>query len=199
MAKNFLLAVLICILYSCTRNPNKDIPVITPEVPVLVDTVTYIPRILKDSLTLQDIYNSQVGVRELTGRNDGKEVEMYLWSTHQTVGASWCASFVHWCLDSAKIKNTITAWSPTAHNSKNIIWFGTVFKKDPQVGDVFTLYSPALRRIHHTGFFDKRINETVYQTVEGNTNSGGSVNGDGVYRRKRSFNATYSITRWQKN
>jgi hypothetical protein len=121
---------------------------------------------------------------------------MYLKSAKLGKGYAWCAAFVHWCLDSAGIKNTITAWSPTAHNSGNIVWFDKKFNKDPDAGDVFTLYSGSLKRIHHTGFFDEKINSSIYQSVEGNTNEGGSVNGDGVYRRKRSFHATYSITRW---
>ncbi|HUM50476.1 MAG TPA: hypothetical protein PK431_01630 [Chitinophagales bacterium] len=66
----------------------------------------------------------------------------------------------------------------------------------PIAGDVFTLYFPKLKRIGHTGFFDQEINSKVFRSVEGNTNAAGSREGDGVYIKYRSYNATYSINRW---
>lgn len=150
------------------------------------------------STDLRSIYISQIGVREATGKNDGKDVEKYLRSTGLGKGYAWCAAFVHWCLDQAKIPNTINAYSPTAHNPKNIVWFKHRFEKDIQAGDVFTLWYAKLGRIAHTGFVDRRINSSIYESVEGNTNEAGSREGDGVYKKRRSFKATYSITRWKK-
>lgn len=144
---------------------------------------------------IEQVYLSQVGVREATGRNDGKEVEKYLRSVGLGKGYAWCAAFVHWCLNEADVKNNITAWSPTAHNAQNVVWNGKRFIKEPQPGDVFTLYFPSLKRIAHTGFYHRTVNASVYETVEGNTNSEGSREGDGVYKKKRSFNSTHSITR----
>jgi len=37
-------------------------------------------------------------VVELTGRNDGKEVEMFLKSVGRTKGDAWCSAFVSYCL-----------------------------------------------------------------------------------------------------
>ncbi|MCO5238886.1 MAG: CHAP domain-containing protein [Chitinophagaceae bacterium] len=151
-----------------------------------------------DSISaLTNVYLSQVGVREKTGNNDGPQVEMYLRSVNLGKGYAWCAAFVHWCLDSAGIRNSITAWSPSAHNAKNVAWNGKEFLKDVRPGDVGCLYYPSLRRIGHTFFYHRTINGSVYETVEGNTNAAGSREGDGVYKKKRSFNATYSITRWE--
>ena len=45
-------------------------------------------------------------------------------------------------------------------------------------------------------FHDKKINDKIFKSVEGNTNSAGSREGDGVYVKYRSFRATYSINRW---
>lgn len=185
MAKTFFTFFFIYFLHICPLNIDQNVSVISNDI---VKTIT-----------IKDIYTSQLGVRELTGNNDGPQVKMYLKSVGLGEGFSWCAAFVHWCLDSAKIKNTITGWSPTAHNSNNIVWFKRKLNKELEEGDVFTLYSATLKRIHHTGFFDSKLNNTIYQTVEGNTNDNGSVNGNGVYKRKRSFNATYSITRWKKD
>ncbi len=157
--------------------------------------LSYFDCISQPSLT--SIYRSQVGVREATGRNDGRAVEMYLRSVNQRAGAPWCAAFVRWSFDSARIRTTIAAWSPTAHNARNLIYAQRRFTKDPRAGDVFTIWYSRLGRIGHTGFYDGRLNDRLYQTVEGNTNEAGSREGDGVYRKYRSFNSTYSITRWQ--
>lgn len=140
-------------------------------------------------------YHSQLGVREATGANDGVEVEKYLASVNLGKGYAWCAAFVKWTFDQANVRTTITAWSPTAQ-SKNLVYFKNKFLHDPQPGDVFCLYFPRLKRIAHTGFYDGSISKTVYRTVEGNTNEQGSREGDGVYKKYRSFKSTYSISRW---
>jgi hypothetical protein len=176
---------------------NKD----TVKV-IVKDTIikTYRPIFIeKKKLSLKEIYSSQLGVREATGKNDGKIVEMYLHSVGLNKGNPWCAAFVHWSLDSAGYKNNITGWSPTTFNPNNLIYFKNKFKKEPREGDVFSLYFPSLKRIAHTGFFDYKQNSSIYSTVEGNTNDANSREGDGVYRRYRSFNSTYSISRWTGN
>lgn len=147
---------------------------------------------------IERVYTSQIGVREATGKNDGKEVEMYLRNVNLGKGYSWCAAFVRWCFDQCGIKTSITAWSPTAHNAKNIVMQYGSYAKEPMPGDVFTVWNVKLKRIAHTGFFNKKINQTIFETVEGNTNDGGSREGDGVYKRRRSINSTFSITRWVK-
>lgn len=142
----------------------------------------------------------QLGVRESGGNNRGWKVSQYLESVNAPEGSSWCASYVHWNLSKCGIPNTVTAWSPTAHNPKNIVWFKGKFNKSPNAGDVFTIYSLKKKRIAHTGFFRERINEKFYLTNEGNAAKDGAVNpydGDGVYEKIRSFNQTYSISRWE--
>lgn len=171
MAKNILFAALISILLLSTH---------AADAPPCVSCV----------------YLKELGVREATGHNDGERVEQYQKSTKNRSGDSWCASFVKWCFDQAKVKTTITGWSPSAQNSRNLVYAKGVFIKEPQEADVFTIYSISQKRIHHTGFFHRRINEAIYETVEGNTNVDGSSNGNGVYMRRRSFHATYTISRW---
>ena len=147
--------------------------------------------------SIESVYISQVGVRESTGRNDGYDVEKYLKSVKSVKGNSWCAAFVHWCLVQAEIPNKVNAWSPTAQNNKRMIYRARQFLEEPRAGDVFCLYYPKLKRIGHTGFFHSKVNLKVYESVEGNTNMAGSRDGDGVYKKYRSFNATYSISRWE--
>lgn len=147
--------------------------------------------------TLEEIYLSQVGVREKTGKNDGPEVEMYLKSVGLGKGYAWCAAFTHWCLTEAGYDaKKMTAWSPSAYNKNNIVSSKGTIYKEPKPGDVFVLYYSNLKRIGHTGFFHRKQNDNIYETVEGNTNQAGSREGDGVYRKFRSFKATHAITRW---
>ncbi|WP_109301013.1 CHAP domain-containing protein [Aquimarina sp. AU474] len=151
------------------------------------------------STCVKETYDDEIGVREATGNNDGKDVEKYLKSVDLGKGNAWCAAFVHWVFEQCGVENSINAWSPTAENKKNFVWNKKQWYKKPKSGDVFCLYYSSKRRIGHTGFFDLMINSKIYQTVEGNTDATGGSEGDGVYRRKRSINSTYSISRWLKN
>lgn len=148
------------------------------------------------SSDLTPIYLSEIGVREATGKNDGKRVEQYLHSTGNHKGEPWCASFVRWCFDQAGIKTKITGAAASAENPRNLIFAKGRFLKPAQPGDVFCIYSYSKGRINHTGFFHRLLNNSLFESVEGNTNNTGSAEGDGVYRRIRSLKATYSISRW---
>lgn len=157
------------------------------------------PCYLESSCLTQSL-DRQLGVRESGGNNRGWKVSQYLESVNTAEGNSWCAAYVHWNLNRCNIPNTVTAWSPSAHNPNNIVWFKGKFKKLPKEGDVFTIYSLSKKRIAHTGFFRERLNEKFYITNEGNASKDGALNpydGDGVYEKIRSFNATHSITRWE--
>ena len=147
---------------------------------------------------ITETYTSQIGVREATGKNDGKQVEAYLKSVKLGKGYPWCAAFVHWCFVQCGIKTTINAMALSSHRPGHIIYFKGTKIQTPQAGDVFTLYYPKLKRIGHTGFFDKQINSKIYRSVEGNTNAAGSREGDGMYINYRSYNSTYSINRWSE-
>ena len=142
----------------------------------------------------------QLGVREAGGNNQGWKIEQYLASVGLNGGNAWCASYVHWVLAECGVKTTITGYSPSAHNRSNIVYFHGKFRKQPKTGDVFTVYSIRKKRIAHTGFFRERINEKFYLTNEGNAApdgwKGNPYEGFGVFEKIRSFNTTYSITRW---
>lgn len=193
----------LCLHTSCV-NESKGAEVIlsdtllvkeAPQTPV----VEYTPEYTPDYIRVKDSYTSQIGVREATGHNDGKDVEKYLRATGLGKGYPWCAAFVRWNFDQSDVKTTITAWAPSAHNAKYIIYKSLRFNTEPRQGDVVTFWYPNLGRIGHTGFFDYRVNDRVYESVEGNTNGQGSREGNGVYRKRRSFKATYTISRWTKD
>lgn len=153
-----------------------------------------------DYLIVQRWYTSQIGVVEKTGKNDGKEVEGYLKHCNLGKGYAWCSCFVLAGFNSAGVKTTITAWSPTAENKKNIVYKNNSFNYEPRPADVVTFWYSNLGRIAHAGFYDKRVNDRFYDSVEGNTSSGSySRDGEGVYKKRRSFNATNSISRWTQD
>lgn len=174
--------------------PVKDIS----EIPVQKNEEIEQIEVIPVNLRLQEIYTSYIGVREKTGSNDGKEVEMFLRSVGLGKGYAWCAAFVKYCMLEAGIKaaERMNGMALSTENKKDFVYHNRKFVKVPQAGDVFTLYYARLGRIGHTGFFDKEINSSIFESVEGNTNNQNSREGDGVYRRKRSYNATYSISRW---
>ena len=144
----------------------------------------------------------EVGVREATGNNDGKRVGEYQKTTNNKAGDSWCASFVKWCFNQCGISTPITGWSPSAENRKNLVYKNSRFYQEPKTGDVFTVYSVSKKRIVHTGFYYKFYNSRIYESIEGNTSpsavlgSKSDVNGNGVYKKLRSYQSTYSISRW---
>ena len=49
--------------------------------------------------------------------------------------------------------------------------------------------------IGHTGLVYDEDEAFIY-TIEGNTGSGGSRDGDGVYRRKRLKKSVHCVSRW---
>lgn len=153
---------------------------------------------------VEQTYLSQVGVKEKSGKNDGVDVEMYLKAVGLGREYSWCAAFVRWCFDQCGVKTTINAWSPTAENTKNIVFKGRQWQKEPRSGDVLTLWSLKLGRINHTGFIHRLRDSKTVETVEGNTSgtsvvsgSVSDVNGDGVYRKIRPLYSIHSISRWE--
>lgn len=147
---------------------------------------------------ISQVVNSQLGVQEQPkGSNWGPRVKLYLASVKVYSPAPWCAAYVHWCLDSAGRKNNITAYSPTAHNRANLVYYNGKVLKDIRPGDVFTVYFISMGRIGHTGFVGRQINQTIIETNEGNSNDGGSREGYGVFRRRRSIHSLYSISRWE--
>lgn len=142
---------------------------------------------------IKQSYDSQIGVREKTGNNDGPAVKMYLATCNLSEGYAWCAAFVKWNLLNSGFTQAkqINAMAMSCDKEER-----HVQPTEARTGDVFTLYYVKLKRIGHTGFFDKQINKSIYRSVEGNTNEAGSREGDGVYVKYRSYRATYSFNRW---
>lgn len=147
-------------------------------------------------LKVTAVYESQIGVRELTGKNDGKSVESYLRYVGLGKGYAWCAAFTCWTLNQATIKNPKSAWSPDMFPAASVIYSTTSTQNQtPEQGDVFGIYFPDKKRIAHVGFIHKWGNAEVI-TVEGNTNQAGSREGDGVFKKRRIKSQIYKVSRF---
>lgn len=157
-------------------------------------------------MTPLEVMKGEVGVLEETGNNDGEQVEGYLASVGLPKGNPWCAAIVHWSYRSCGVvlePKREFAMALRFHAKPMRIWerggwtpdTATVFRRITQDGDHFALYYNNLGRIGHTGLIYGE-DEKFILTVEGNTNGGGSRDGDGVYLRKRLKSSIYCISRW---
>ncbi len=96
-------------------------------------------------------------------------------------GQPWCATFVQWCLWQVGVSVPTGARSASCAASASAYKRAGRFTEYPVVGgQIFYGRNGGT----HTGIVE-RYDATYVYTVEGNTNTSGSSEGDGVYRRKR--------------
>lgn len=120
-----------------------------------------------------------IGIKELTGKNDGPEVERFLAYVHVYKPAPWCAAVI--CENYGKhgVCNPRSAWSPAFFNSKTIT-------NNPQMADTYGIFYPKLKRIGHVGvLLSISADGRWIEGYEGNTNSQGSREGNQFAHRKR--------------
>jgi len=127
---------------------------------------------------------AEVGVRE-HGRNRGPEIDAYNREIgHDPAKADpWCAIFVSAMVRRAcvalgiQVPIRLTAGVFTLDEQAP----ATMRRSNPAAGAIFILNGHK-----HTGFVTAVNTETHdCETIEGNTNPGGSAEGDGVYARTR--------------
>ena len=144
---------------------------------------------------IQQTYTSQLGVRELTGNNDGIAVEKYLSYVWLKKGQPWCAAFVSWSFGQNGIKKARSGGCVQLMEQGTTIYKSGVIRETPQKADVFFIYYAEKGRVAHTGLIDY-WGEDFVTTVEGNTNGAGSREGNGVYRKKRLKRQIYAVTKY---
>ena len=137
----------------------------------------------------------EIGVREGRDANGNwnNRVKYTTWyANHPLIKNSafltsaWCAIFVSWVAAQVGAVGTLIplhAWTPSG-----LAWFqkrglatrGTGAK----AGDVVYFYYPTKGRVAHVGFVES-VSGGYMTTIEGNTNTTGSNQGNGVYRLRR--------------
>ena len=127
---------------------------------------------------------SQIGYKEYQGNNN-----MYgVW--YGLNNQPWCDIFVSWCANEAKVQELIpkSSYVPdrlTYYKKKNAFYKRGTYT--PRPGDLALFDFNSNGTPDHIGIVGKVQGSTLY-TIEGNTSgSGGSSNGDGVYRKSRSL------------
>lgn len=139
---------------------------------------------------------TQVGQLERRD-NWSPRIAEYLGSVGIHTPAPWCAAFTYWCVDNACKENGVhnkvirSGYCPSISEwaSENKILF-----EEPKCGDFFLVYGT---RARHIGLVSavKGSGEAV-DTIEGNTNLGGSPEGVGVFRRSRKNGKGIKFVRW---
>lgn len=134
-----------------------------------------------------------------------KELEKVGWKK----GYAWCSYTVMAVLNKCGVKHTITGWSPTSYNRKDVIFTDGEFKQSFHPNDVIVMSlsydkfkndKSRYRSIGHTGLAEK-VGKSSVITLEGNTNDLGtrdSRSGDGVFRKRRPLTKHTHLTRWKK-
>lgn len=136
------------------------------------------------------IARTEIGIKELTGNNDGKRVEEYLNSVGLGKGDPYCAAFVSFVFKKAGYPRPRTGWSPALFPKNRLV-------KQPLTADVFGIYFPSLKRVAHCGFVDRRNGDWLV-TTEANTDPSGGRNGDGVYTRLRHIKTIHNFADWTR-
>lgn len=156
-------------------------------------------------ISLVNVAKGELGVKEPTG--DDKYIKWYnsKMGTSFSLSTSWCAIFVSWCANAAKIPETVIqpfaackinqfkstgAW----HGPSNGKYYTASDSYKPQTGDLIFFnwsYSFANNGCDHVGIVESYNGGDVVTTIEGNTSS--SSGADGVYSKSRTFSSKYIV------
>lgn len=148
-----------------------------------------------------DVARSQIGVRE--GRDsDGNwnnRVKYTAWyadlvKDNQFRTAAWCEIFVSWCADQVGLLNTVIPRS--AYTPAGLQWYTSrgLRVSTPRAGDIVYFYYSSVGAVGHIGIVES-VGGGYITTIEGNTNTTGSSQGNGVYRLRRAISSTQRFVR----
>jgi hypothetical protein len=153
------------------------------EVPVVVNSTNDL------AAEAVKVARSQIGIMEKPpGSNRGPEIDEYLNCVNCPLGNFWCAGFVYWCFNqAAKNLNKTNPLFKTAGCLAH--WNNSKGRKVPakdaidnpslvKPGQIFILDHGG--GMGHTGIIE-RVEGGFAHTIEGNSNTGGSRNGIGVF------------------
>lgn len=141
----------------------------------------------------------EVGVREYND-NSGKRVMEYQAAT--TLGGThwpWCAAFCSWAIrEGIGVELMRQVWMPSASCDIILDWARRkgIISGIPEVGSAGLVMASRYDATHI--FLVESINGNNTTTLEGNTNAGGSRNGNGVYRRVRPVSLRYLYAHWHR-
>lgn len=148
-----------------------------------------------------DTARGEIGVREIGKTNRGRRVDEYQRAdTLPGVGYPWCASYSGWTMLTTLGRELCdTVWLRSASCDQILYWGRRkgIVSPTPTLG-AFGLVMASRNDATHI-FQNEAILENAVQTIEGNTNAGGSREGIGVFRRRRVLTpGRYLFLDWTK-
>jgi CHAP domain-containing protein len=157
------------------------------------------PYSVDEAITrLINIQASQVGYHE--GRSGGDWTNDNAFGQwYGSNGVAWCAQFQSWAASQAGYLDVIIPkhqYTPAGYN-----WFKSRGREVglPKRGDLLYVYGKVRGeknpRVHHVGMVEQVLPGGYIRTLEGNTNTGGSAQGDGVYRLQRQVTSRLRFVR----
>lgn len=147
---------------------------------------------LRERALLWAAFEADITKAHEIGENSGPRVEEYLSLVGVPAGSPWCAAFVGWCYRQAgavrlpALPAAVRGWA-----SSSLV----ELVSSPQRGDLF--YWLRRNGRGHIGLVT-RVGKVWVETIEGNTNSAGSREGDRVMRRRR-LRAGLKFLRWRED
>lgn len=150
----------------------------------------------------------EVGIEEVNGTNCGPRVNEYKAATWLPADKPWpwCAAFICWVVaealkatgvpetDTFQRPRTAGAWDMEnwSLDQDQSTWTRKPHRGDIEAGDIVVF------TFSHIGFAIGRPDEGGYvDTIEGNTDSAGSREGGGVYRKRRHISKIRSRIRFR--
>lgn len=142
------------------------------------------------------VAGASVGASEVPANsNAGPFVERCLRITGLGKGHPWCAAVVAmWGLEAFGAKWALPK-TASCYQLGEYARVKEALDPTPAVGDVFLLHYPSLNRFAHTGIV-VGVSAGTIETIEGNTNDGGSREGWLVARKRRTPGERDRFIRW---
>lgn len=130
----------------------------------------------------------EIGTHEENGPNDGTCAK-YQAVTGNEAGDSWCLSFVCWCFKQIGLLTLLPRVTASCEEMRQAAIAKSLMVTWPRAGDVGFVVNTAQNHAHHCYIVegDPATGTKIFPTIEGNSNTDGSSNGDGTYERDKRF------------
>lgn len=195
---------LVCIFLTYACLPiERDNTLNSPSAVIGDDTIVVVADVSPDYRAQYiDALKKYLGTRELTGNNDGEIVAFILKNCGFDMPQPWCGCFLNQgMLDIGQVPPKGPGWSPSWMAPSRIVWKRDRDKNSVyfEQGWVFGIYFRSLGRVGHVGAVVEDFGDGYFLTIEGNTNSAGSREGNGVFMRIRNKAEIYACANWIRN
>ena len=140
-----------------------------------------------------------IGVTESpAGSNSGPEIAKWTKATGYTCPVFWCGCFVNVCIMAGGLPSGAgwIGYTPYIVSRAKAGTGGWSWHASGKPGDLALFDTPGGDPAVHVAIVEKKLSDSSYQTIEGNTSAGdggSQSNGGGVFRRVRSTQGNFRI------